>query len=465
MVTRFILNDRTVKTDLPAGTTALEFLRNHAGLKGTKEGCREGDCGACVVLVGRRADAGVYYTSVCSCLYPIGDLEGCHLVTIEGINDDELTPVQQAIVAEGATQCGFCTPGIIVSLTGFFLSSQLLTSHDAVMAVEGNICRCTGYVSISRAVSRLCDETAPRLLHSQDRLQALVRERIVPRYFVQIPARLAEMAEEAITAQSTGGQLFMAGGTDLLVQRPEEVRESELCFLSRAGLDSVFPDGDDLVVGAGVSTETIRTSTMTRAFFGDADLRLISSLPIRNRATVGGNLVNASPIGDLAIIFLALDAQLTLRLGQDRRTVSLARFFKGYKELDLGTGELVESLRLPGRMRRARFNFEKVSRRTFLDIASVNSALSISVEQDRVVEALLSAGGVAPVPLLLEKASRSLLGKPITSATIIEMAAVADSEIAPISDVRGSAEYKRLLLRQLICAHFNRLFGLKTGLP
>jgi xanthine dehydrogenase small subunit len=461
---QLLLNNRTMETDLPAGTPALDLIRAEGGLTGTKEGCREGDCGACLVLVGACQDGAVTYHPANSCLLALGSLRGKQVVTVEGLNQPALTPIQQLIVDEGATQCGFCTPGFVVALTGFFLCSPDLSEADAMMAIEGNLCRCTGYASLRRAIARLCDEVVPRISGRSDRVEALVQERILPAWFTEVPGLLSKLEAPEQPAPAAG-QTVLGGGTDLLVQ--QSLAGTEVWPVAGAGLDRIWCEDGDLYVGAGASTEAIRTSPEVAELIEDAAsrLRLVSSWPIRHQATLGGNLVNASPIADLAILFLALDATIGLAKGKSRRTMLLRSFFKGYKQLDLDDGEVVEWLRVPGRLRGTRFSFEKVSKRTYLDIASVCSAAAIRIEGERIVEAHLAAGGVAPVPLYLAQASQALTGQTIGPEAVRQAVAAADQEIAPISDIRGSAEYKRLLLRQLIYAHCNRLLDLQEGLP
>jgi xanthine dehydrogenase small subunit len=461
---QLLVNNQTIETDLPAGTPVLDLIRNHAGLTGTKEGCREGDCGACLVLIGTCRDGTVTYQPVNSCLLAVGSVTGKQVVTIEGLNQTVLTPIQQLIVDEGATQCGFCTPGIVVALTGYFLCSTGLSEADAMMAIEGNICRCTGYVSLRRVIKRLCDEVAPKIRERSGRVPALVEAGILPAWFADIPERLGTL-EEVEHSDLGAGQTVLGGGTDLLVQ--QSLAETEVWPVAGAGLDRIWCQDGDLYIGAGASTEAIRSSAEVAELIEGAatQLRLISSWPIRHQATLGGNLVNASPIADLAIIFLALDATIGLVKNGKHRTLPLHAFFKSYKQLDLEDNEVVEWLQVPKRLRGTRFSFEKVSKRTHLDIASVCSAAAIKIDGDRIVEAHLSGGGVAPVPLYLKEASQALTGQEIGPDPVHRAVTAADQEIAPISDMRGSADYKRLLLRQLLYAHCNRLLGLEEGLP
>jgi len=459
----FILNDAEVRSDLPAGTVLLDFIRREKRLTGTREGCREGDCGACTVLLGRRENSRIRYQAVVSCLLPLAEACGCHVVTIEGLNGRDLTPVQQAIVSEGASQCGFCTPGIVVSLTCFLLNSRELQSDEAITAIEGNICRCTGYASLKRAVERLLRDVRPRLLAAPDRLEALVTLDVLPDYFAAVPQRLEALVPAARKASPArkAGDVVVAGGTDLYVQRGEELPERELLLLSRQqGFSGVWPAEDRIFIGAATPVADMMDSQLLQGALPmlAGYLRLVSSVQIRSRATVGGNVVNASPIGDLSVIFLALDARIGLRGGKGSREMALRDFFLGYKKLALRKNEIVAWISIPLTKNGLFFNFEKVARRRYQDIASVNSAIGLEMEGERIAAAHVAAGGVAPVPLYLRAASAFLAGKKVSALLVRELTSVVDKEIAPISDVRGAAAYKRSLLRRLLFAHFLALF-------
>lgn len=463
---RFVLNDSQVTIEVPHGTPALDYLRRHAGLTGVKHACREGDCGSCAVLLGRPQPDRVHYRAVTSCLLPMGAVDNHHVVTVEGLNGPSLNPIQSAFVDRGASQCGFCTPGFVVTLTGHLLAAAAWTARDMVEAVAGNICRCTGYTSILRAIDDLVEQLEQHVDPTEPRVAALVREGLLPDYFLRVGTMLGELGPPLEPPPSDGGQLVVAGGTDLYVQRPLQVEDGPILVLREPQAAVIRRDDHHVYLSAGATAEDLKGSQILADTVGGIDraMELMGSWPIRARATVAGNLVNASPIGDMTIILLALDAELGTVRGSEHRVLPLAGFFHGYKELDLRPGELVEWARFPVDRRAARFNFEKVSKRTHLDIASVNSAFSVTMDGDRIVSAKLSAGGVAPVPARLPRTEALLSGRTADAATAHAAAAVARNEVAPISDVRGSAAYKRLLLGQLVLAHFNVLFGLEDGL-
>ena len=460
---RFILNDKDVATDISPGAVLLDFIRYQQHLKGTKIGCREGDCGACTVLVGDVIDNELQYESMTSCLMPLGNANGKHIVTVEGTNfENKLNPVQQFMADEGATQCGFCTPGFIVSLAGFCLNKNEPTSANAVAAVDGNICRCTGYKSIERA----CGNIANLLFERKNDAPAIfaAKKKILPVYFSEIKKRLIALelpVDGNLISKGSQQNTFLGGGTDLYVQKHDELKYAGIHFLfDPPGLNGISKENNNWIIGPSVTVTDLLNSPIIKEAFPDFHryAKLVSSTPIRNMATVAGNFVNASPIGDFTIFFLALNTQIVLSDGERKRELPLRKFYKGYKSLDKKPEEFVEKIwfELPGK--NPYFNFEKVSKRTHLDIASVNSAICITVNKNKIQSAGISAGGVGPVPLFLEKTSAFLNGKEVSEELVHQSIEIAQTEISPISDARGSEEYKRLLLGQLIKAHFIKLF-------
>ncbi len=456
---RCLLNDRPVLIEQPLGLSTLAWLRAARELTGTREGCNEGECGACAVLLGKLAAGGVRYRAVASCLLPVGELAGRHLVTIEGLNPPTgLNPIQQALVDEGAPQCGFCFSGFVVSLAGFFLTSTDLAVDDALAAIDGNICRCTGYASVVRAVTAVCADLQARIDPRRPRVPQLVACGVLPAHFGDAGPRLAVLGPMPAAAADAP---LLAGGTDLLIQRRPQLARGDAAFVSRRpGLRTVSRDLDALVIGGGVTLSELAES-------GDAAAVLpvlrtmapwFGSALIRNRATVAGNLVNASPIGDLTMVLLAAGAALEIggRGGAVRR-VPLASFYRGYKDIDLVPGEIVRAVHVPVPPAGAQFSFEKVSRRRVLDIASVTSCAMLHLEDGTVRAARLAFGGGARVPLLATAAAAALAGRALDTHAVREAAAVLDTEIAPIDDVRGSAAYKRLLAGRILMAHALKL--------
>jgi len=244
-----ILNGKPTSTAMDPGEVTLDFIRHEQGIKGTKEGCREGDCGACSVLLGKLTKTGMHYRAVASCLLPVGELHGKHLVTIEGLNGKTLSSIQQAIIDEGATQCGFCTPGIVIALTGFLLNSPTLSKEDAIAAVEGNICRCTGYTAISRAIERLTANLDAPLENIDDRIKKMVTAGTLPDLFLGITEKLTQISPSpcsvgrprpkqraSASAKHTEADapIIIGGGTDIYVQKADKMLNTPIRFISRA---------------------------------------------------------------------------------------------------------------------------------------------------------------------------------------------------------------------------------------
>jgi xanthine dehydrogenase small subunit len=473
-VIRFILNDKIISSDLPGGTVLVDLLRYHQQLTGTKIGCREGDCGACTVLVGSMQNGELRYESVTSCLMALGNANGKHIVTIEGINPvwtgegtPPLNPIQQAMADEGATQCGFCTPGFVMSLAGFCLSDKEHTYKNAIAAIDGNICRCTGYKSIERAAEKLTALMQER--NGEPAYKYAAAKKILPGYFASVPSRLLAL-QNGQTGDSVQNSkkkdpdvIILGGGTDLYVQKHDAMTTANIRYtFDQTDMKNISMSGDRCVLGSSVTVTDLASSPIIQKAFPAFDkyAKLISSTPIRNMGTLAGNFVNASPIGDLSIIFLALDAEISLSTPDNGRTrrLLLNSFYKAYKELDKKPGEFISEISFSSPGANTLFHFEKVSKRTHLDIASVNSAIRLVIKDGKIEDASVSAGGVGPVPLYLKKTSSFLAGKNVSEELVGELARISLSEISPISDARGSKEYKSLLLGQLIRAHFIELF-------
>lgn len=459
----FILNDRELSIESLPGELVLDVLRDQLQLSGTKEGCREGDCGACAILVGSLTDEGIRYEVMTSCLMPVIELEGKHVVTIEGLSSGELSTVQAFMVATGGAQCGYCTPGFVVSLTGWLLNEELtLDSKGFCQAISGNLCRCTGYQSIRQAGTRIA-EALTELVQSENRIATLCERSDLPAYFRDIESRLRKKAENKNTQRGEGqGKAFMAGGTDLYIQKGYSLPRQSIQFLN----EKTPAPGQAKIVDGWIQVEA-RMSF--EAFGRDAVIQeaipdileyneLVASLPIRNRATIGGNLCNASPIGDLTCLLLALGSEIALSGPKGSRHVPLCEYYLGYKSLNKDANEVLETIRFPQPSKDSFINWEKVSRRRNLDIASVNSACLVEVRSQKIDKARVSIGGVAPIPMRLRKLEDFLTGKSISVEMVLEAVLLAQSEISPISDSRGSADYKRLLARQLLIAHFLKGF-------
>ena len=458
---QFILNNTVINTSANASMTLLDFIRENKRLKGTKIGCREGDCGACTVLVGELTGNNVSYQSITSCIWPLGNAIGKHIVTVEGINlPEKLNTVQQAMTDNYATQCGFCTPGFVVSMTGYALENDKGTTCND--AISGNICRCTGYKSIEKAGFEI--ENKLQQKDDNHQIEWLIKEGFIPNYFETIPDKLRGLKIPKLSSEGT----IVANGTDLYVRYADRLSEEKIRLISHeTDLEGISIADNVCTIGVNTTVTQLLENKELRIIFPKLKqfLKLISSEPIRNMGTLGGNFVNASPIGDMSIFFLGLNSTLTIQhKNKTERTIPFHKFHQNYKVYDLQENEILKSISFPVLRENEHFNFEKVSKRIHLDIASVNAAGRISLENDCVQDAQFSVGGAAAIPKYLSKTNDYLIGKIINSETVKEAEKVLQSEISPISDVRGTSDYKRLLAKQLFFAHFIELFPTKVEL-
>ncbi len=464
-MTSFIINDKEISLNLRDGKATLKTIRENLHLQGSKEGCGEGDCGACMVLLGENiGESTLRYKAINSCLLPTGELSGKHVVTIEGLNQKRLSLIQETFATEFAAQCGFCTPGFIIAFTGFLMTTTDLDKEEAIQSVSGNICRCTGYVSIRRALFAILKK-----LNSSDfkktkpgsaaRVKLLIDENILPSYFKEIHKKIKGMQPAGIPILSSH-KIIAGGGTDIAIQKRDILENQDIYFISeRKDLREIFLNEGKCYIGGAVTFEELRTSKIMEKIYpqGKNVFQLIASLPIRNRATVAGNIINASPIGDMTVFFLAMDAILSFSDGINKREIPLREFYKGYKTMDKKDNEILEWIIINVPDKNTFLHFEKVSKRKYLDIASVNTGICITVKKHIIEKVGISAGGVGPTPLYLSKTCEYLTGKKIEESIIKDALKIANEEISPISDVRGTEKYKRLLLRNLLLSHFIEL--------
>ena len=260
---KFILNNKSIQTELPPGMVMLDFIRSEQHLKGTKIGCREGDCGACTVLVGEWKNGHVFYQSMTSCLMPLGNAHGKHIVTVEGINMDQLNPVQQAIVDEGGTQCGFCTVGFVMSLVGFCLSEKNPDFENALASIDGNICRCTGYKSLERAAHLIVEKVKEK--SKKDSIVWLVNNNFLPSYFLEIESQLKQFTP---SISENKNLIRVGGGTDLYVQKKESMEHASIDFMfDKPALKGIVQTGNKITIGAAATVEDMRSSELMLGIF------------------------------------------------------------------------------------------------------------------------------------------------------------------------------------------------------
>ncbi|ASY65646.1 Xanthine dehydrogenase, iron-sulfur cluster and FAD-binding subunit A (plasmid) [Sinorhizobium sojae CCBAU 05684] len=467
---RFVLNDRLVElADVSPVQTLLDFLRIDRNLRGTKEGCAEGDCGACTVLVGRLFEGRVKYESVNACIRFVASLDSCHVVTVEALSrpDGPLHPVQQAMVETHASQCGFCTPGFVMSLYGLWMANPKPSIREIEKALQGNLCRCTGYAAIIRAaeaissIGELGKDPLVAERNTITRQLALLKdgrrveigsedERIVlPGSVDDLAAVLEANPKATIVAGSTDVGLWV---TKFMRQIAPVVHLSHLDELRR-----ISADGSGITVGAGVSY-TEAHPVILRHFPQLRELwDRIGGEQVRNMGTVGGNIANGSPIGDTPPALIALGASVSLRKGKRRRTLPLEGYFIEYGRQDREPGEFVENIRIPFIGEEERLAVYKISKRFDEDISAICGAFRVKFEEGRVADTVIAFGGMAGTPKRAASVEAALKGAVWSEAAVEAAVSAFDQDFTPLSDWRASADYRMLVAKNLL-----RRFYLET---
>jgi xanthine dehydrogenase small subunit len=461
---RFLLNHRLVElSSVSPVQTLLDFLRIDRNLRGTKEGCAEGDCGACTVLVGRLLDGQLKYETVNACIRFVGSLDGCHVVTVDSlaVPGGPLHPVQQAMVDTHASQCGFCTPGFVMSLYGLWMENPKPSVEEIEKALQGNLCRCTGYAAIIRAaeaISIIGDlDRDPLVLEREAvsrQLEALKDgKRVVIGEGVErfvLPASVDDLAE---IYQAEPKARIVAGSTDVGLWVTKFMRDiSPVLHLSHLDeLRRIAVDATGITLGAGVSYSE-SYPVLTEHFPQLTELwDRIGGQQVRNMGTIGGNIANGSPIGDTPPALIALGASVILRKGKERRKVPLESFFIEYGRQDRQPGEFVEAVRIPFLNGNARFAVYKITKRLDEDISAVCGAFRLTFDDSgKIADAVIAFGGMAGTPKRAEIAEAALNGADWNEATIQVAMDALVADYTPLTDWRASAEYRLLVAKNLL---------------
>ncbi|MBF2046665.1 MAG: xanthine dehydrogenase small subunit [Elainella sp. C42_A2020_010] len=507
---RLTINGEVVQLqNISPSLTLLQYLQQ-SGRTGTKEGCGDGDCGACTVaIIGEDANGNPCYQAVNSCLIPLGAVAGREVVTVEGLAKDRLHPVQAAMVKTGGSQCGYCTPGFIMSMFAAYYGGKL---DDA--AVEGNLCRCTGYLPIRRAAqlaissaSGVANETANGDVNESINCSingsenaathtasiGLLNESAncasdgVDHESVDLFDSESDPFRQRLTAAtadlrsisySTDQQQFyrptelnhvlallqqhpeatlVAGATDLGLEMSHHRRAFPVLISLEAvsDLKQIRRTEAGVEIGAAVPLSQIEANLHGVFPSLDEMLHWFAARQVRNRATIGGNIGTASPIGDLPPVLLALDAEVELVSAQGHRVMPLANFFKGYRQTDLQSGELIRAVHIstqitPSATRRFSQSY-KVGKRGTDDISIVAAAFTVDLDAaDQIVHARLAYGGVAATPVRAVQVEQMLIGQPWSWTTIQQVKPALQAAFTPLTDLRGTADYRRMLIGNLL---------------
>lgn len=456
---RFVLDGEIVEIDdVDPTRTVLQYLREDLHRTGTKEGCAEGDCGACTVVVAELNGDGVSLRAVNSCIQFMPVLDGKELITVESLNrDGKLHPAQQAMIDCHASQCGFCTPGFVMSLFALYNSNPAPTRREVDDALAGNLCRCTGYrpiVTAARQMYRV--RPKPDVPANPELLRALARDRGLAagngRSSFFAPVTAAELAD--VLAKRPDAVL-LAGGTDVGLWVTKQHRElGTLVYTGRvAELHALRETATHIEIGAAV-TLSDAMDVIVSHFPGFEELfRRFASPPIRNAATLGGNIANGSPIGDSMPALMAAGATLVLLRGKSRREIPLENFYRDYRVTELRTSEFIETIRIPLPPEDAVFRAYKWSKRFDQDISAVCTACRLELDGDRVRAFRMACGGLAPVVRRARHCESVVEGRPWIETTIETAAAALADDFKPIGDMRASAGY-RLVAAQNILRRF-----------
>ncbi|WID95974.1 xanthine dehydrogenase small subunit [Bosea vestrisii] len=470
---RFLFGDELIEiASCDPSRTVLDWLRLDRRRTGTKEGCAEGDCGACTIVVGRLDGGQLRYEAINACIRFLPTLDGCHVLTVEHLRgaDGALHPVQQAMVDCHGSQCGFCTPGFVMSLFALWLNERAPSVQRIEDALAGNLCRCTGYEPIIAAAQRMD-----------------AAEREEDRFIAGIPAviaRLKALADGKTLSIGNGERHFyapatvealagligvhpqatlVAGATDVGLWVTKGMRRLDpVIYLGRIDdLRAISDKGDHLRFGAMANQIAVREALAGISPQLDEMLRRFGGEQVRNAGTIGGNIANGSPIGDLPPALIALGATLVLRKGGSRRTIPLEAFFLDYRKQDRQPGEFVEAVLVPKLPTDALFHVSKISKRFDEDISAVCGAFYLELDgAGRVSEARLAYGGMAGIPKRAKAAEGALLGRSWDDAAVAAAIAALAQDFTPLSDMRASAAYRLKVAGNLL-----RRFLIETTHP
>jgi xanthine dehydrogenase small subunit len=442
-----------------------DFLRRRLGLVGTKIVCSEGDCGACTVLIGRIAADGsrLVYRAVDSCIQFLFQLDSTHVVSIEGIGGESSpSAVQQAMIDCHGSQCGFCTPGFVVAMTGILEDREELNESSMRCGLTGNLCRCTGYTSIIEAGEKLDLEQHERMARKYP-ADAMISEFAVRQKesielqaewdsHLHICASPANLANALAFLAKHPDAAIVAGATDVGVRFNKQATvPGTILDLNRIpDLERVAVENGELVLGSRASWTALERVCEARVPELHKIVRVFGAPQIRNVGTIGGNIANASPIADSLPFLHVMDAVLELQSAAGKREVNINEFYKGYKKLDMRLGELITAVRVPLPTDSEVLKLYKVSRRRDLDIATFTAAIRMRLDGDSIAEAAIAFGGVGPIVIRARKTEEFLRGRTLDEETMQQAGDVAAGEVTPITDVRGAADYRYQLTKNVL---------------
>ncbi|MEK7434107.1 MAG: FAD binding domain-containing protein [Cyanobacteriota bacterium] len=436
-----------------------DFLRYEKQLVGTKVVCAEGDCGSCTVVHGKLENDSLNYKIVNSCIKYMYQLDGTHIITVEGLKSNGcMNPIQDSMIKNHGAQCGFCTPGFVVAMTTMFQEKNKLSLKDLKDGLNGNLCRCTGYESIVKAGMEV---DTSNLKHFEEIYDAkniipdLQEVKTIP-IFIETEEKKFFAPIDLISAsefkKANEGLTIVSGGTDISVQINKGMRNPNV-IMSTWGIDSLKElkiENDNLIVGSRVTLSELETfiKDLYPSFYDV--LNVFGSPQIRNSGTLAGNIANASPIADTIPFLFVMNAELELSGSNGFRTVNINNFYKGYKSLDLNNDEFISKITIPLLKNNEKLKLYKVSKRKDLDISTFTASFLMKSNEGKIESINIAFGGVGPIIIRLKKTEEFLKGKFLNEENFIQAGLMSTQEITPISDVRGSKDFRFQLAKNIM---------------
>lgn len=456
----FILNGEPVSVTVRPDATVLDILRNELRQKGTKEGCAEGDCGACTVLLRRAGTNGGKRMAANSCIMTAAQIDGAEITTVEGVkNEGMLSTLQAAMAANGASQCGFCTPGIVMAATGLIENNPAPSESDIHDALAGNLCRCTGYKPIVEAIKASVGSIHVAQASRPSKLAQTIEH-------AGAHAHMPRSLQELLSLKNKHPEaVILAGGTDLGVARAAYETDWSATITTNhvAELRRCETGESHFVFGAAVTWQEMLEAIASDYPSFATLIRRFGSTQIRSMGTLGGNIGTASPIGDGPPSLIALGAQITLAsFAGGERTIKLEDFFLDYRKTAMQPDEVIVSVTVPRKADNQHFRVWKVSKRYDQDISTVCGAFNLLLDGDTIVEATIAYGGMAAIPKRAKNAEQCLIGKQVSPAAFAAAAKAIADDYAPLSDWRGSADYRAHIAAGLVQRLAHDLEGLRV---
>jgi len=456
---KFIYRDRIVEIKNPnSNETLLNYIRTKLKKTGTKEGCAEGGCGACTVVLGELKDSKMNYSSVNSCITFLPTLHGKQLILVEDLllTDGSLHPVQEAMVNYHGSQCGFCTPGFVMSLFSMFKNYSKINDNLIKDTISGNLCRCTGYQPIIKAAKSLNKKNKnDQFTKNKNNLIKLLKkinnESIIiyrdgKKYFApRYVQELKKILKKNINAH------LLSGGTDLSLVVTKERKDIDCIIYMNSINELNYIKNNDKYIEIGASTPLIKIENYIEKYYSDftSILKRYGSVQIRNVATMAGNIATASPIGDTLPLLLALDAKIVLRGIKKTKILDLNSFFIDYRKTKLKKGQFIDSIRIPLFPKNI-FKAYKISKRFDDDISSVCASFNLEMKNKKIKNIKIAYGGMSSIPKRAKQCEKILSNSTITEQTINKAKEALERDFKPISDMRASAKYRMMVAKNLL---------------